>query len=464
MLLNFFTKILVYSINGTILAIIILIAKKFFNKTFDAKFQYLIWLLLIFKLLFFIDIESPFSIYSVTDKIIENISENTLTPYTGIILNQIDGISSKPIPAKTYGILKILGLVWLLGLVCLLSIFISSMVKINDRKYSMLLYDDEKIETIFKRTVKNLNLKKSPDLFLSLNGDLPFTFGIINPAIVVPDMENFSEKEIEFILMHELIHIKNKDSLFKLLGISVSIIYWFNPIIWYFFIALQRECEYSCDEALIKNIDKKNYRNYCKSIITLAEYSIISRELSLNSYFAGEKKQLETRLFKILNFNNLSTVKLIVSSILIFFIFFIGIPNPISKVFSQNYLELAKYLDYSAEDLIEEFGSNYELLDVQGNEYVKTLRYHFDDIKVDFTVFVDYDHHMLDISTNSYGGISVGFSKDNLVKLMGQPNEFRENSDWLFYNYNEDRYFIMFSIEKETMLIENIYISKYEIE
>lgn len=51
------------------------------------------------------------------------------------------------------------------------------------------------------------------------------------------------------MLAHELIHIRRKDYLIKPAAFLVTVIHWFNPLVWLAFWLMEKDMELSCDEA-----------------------------------------------------------------------------------------------------------------------------------------------------------------------------------------------------------------------
>lgn len=65
---------------------------------------------------------------------------------------------------------------------------------------------------------------------------------LIKIKILIPEnMINLSNKELEHILLHELCHLKRKDTLVNCLLLIFQSIHFFNPIIWYLFKKLRED-------------------------------------------------------------------------------------------------------------------------------------------------------------------------------------------------------------------------------
>ena len=85
--------------------------------------------------------------------------------------------------------------------------------------------------------------------------DSPFVFVIIKPKIYLP--LGICEREQEYLIHHEEVHIKRFDYIVKQVYFLAVIIHWFNPIVWKAFELMTQDMEMSCDERVMKdfNID-----------------------------------------------------------------------------------------------------------------------------------------------------------------------------------------------------------------
>ncbi len=98
----------------------------------------------------------------------------------------------------------------------------------------------------------------------------PISIGILKPAILLPD-ESYTDKEIYFILKHELIHILRRDSLIKAIQLIVLALNWYNPFCYVLARYLEEWCEASCDEQVLRNADRTDRFGYGKLLLKYAE-------------------------------------------------------------------------------------------------------------------------------------------------------------------------------------------------
>lgn len=96
----------------------------------------------------------------------------------------------------------------------------------------------------------------------------PFVMGLFRPKIYLPS--TLSEKEREYILLHERYHIKRGDHLIKAVSFLALCVHWFNPLVWVAFVLSGKDMEMSCDEAVIRAAGEDIRADYSASLLSLA--------------------------------------------------------------------------------------------------------------------------------------------------------------------------------------------------
>ena len=96
----------------------------------------------------------------------------------------------------------------------------------------------------------------------------PFVYGLFRPRIYLPD--SLTEQEERYILLHEKIHIRRGDQVFRALAWAALILHWFNPLVWAAFHFSGKDMEMSCDEAVLKKLGNSVKKEYSASLLALA--------------------------------------------------------------------------------------------------------------------------------------------------------------------------------------------------
>ena len=67
-------------------------------------------------------------------------------------------------------------------------------------------------------------------------------------------LKDEEEEKYTQIVLHEFIHAKRRDNLWKFLALFLLCAYWQHPYLWFFYFTFLREVELSCDEEVLRRI------------------------------------------------------------------------------------------------------------------------------------------------------------------------------------------------------------------
>lgn len=132
------------------------------------------------------------------------------------------------------------GIVWAAGLLVLLALAVVSFIRL-------------------KRRVR-ASIEIEPGVRICDDIDTPFLLGLLRPRIYLPS--SLPESDRDFVLAHERAHRRHGDCVWKLLGVLITCVYWFDPLAWLCCALFCRDLELACDERVVKQFalpDKKRY-------------------------------------------------------------------------------------------------------------------------------------------------------------------------------------------------------------
>ncbi len=255
---------------------LLLFLKRYLFKKFSKRFNYYIWLIIVFRMLLFL---FNYTIVYEVKETEENAVGNNIT--------QID-ISTDN------NLMLYLAYLWLF-----VTIVIAVYTFIKYTRFKNLVVDvsydieDNDINCIYKNLLKELNIKKKIELRGSDELISPAGMGLFKSYIFLPDYP-YSKDELTWILKHELMHFKNKDILIKFLVLSVKIIYWFNPLVYIMSNRINLDCELCCDESVLADCSLKDKKEYALALIKSIKFSKNYNSKILTTEF--DKTNLEKRL------------------------------------------------------------------------------------------------------------------------------------------------------------------------
>lgn len=101
----------------------------------------------------------------------------------------------------------------------------------------------------------------------------PFIAGVFRPVIVLPDI-TFAEDEWYYILLHEMSHYRNRDLLLKCVVEIISILFWWNPLVYKIKKCADRSLEMSNDLHIIKDLNAEQRVEYMECLLKTAKESV----------------------------------------------------------------------------------------------------------------------------------------------------------------------------------------------
>ncbi len=155
----------------------------------------------------------------------------------------------------------------------------------------------------------------APRLYRSALVTTPMLIGIFKPEIILPDRE-YTDAQIQSVLKHELTHMRRRDIIVKWLSVFACALHWFNPLAWFARREIDRICELSCDEAVIRNLDQAGKKSYGETLISIATDISASRAV-LSTTMCEEKEVLKERLSVIMKYQKRTWITLVISTVII---------------------------------------------------------------------------------------------------------------------------------------------------
>ena len=143
----------------------------------------------------------------------------------------------------------------------------------------------------------------------------PLTCGLLRPMILLPAGLNRSEG-LEYVLEHELTHIRHLDALWKPVLAAALCAHWFNPLAWMMYLLANRDIELACDESVLRRLGAPARRDYARTLLDQA-----ARQSGLPSpLFSGFSRQtIEERIKAIMKMKKSTKIAALAAALLIAF-------------------------------------------------------------------------------------------------------------------------------------------------
>lgn len=311
------------TIAGSIVVGFILLLQLIKPHNISAKWRYTLGKMAITFYIFPIAIIMQWFILLITpEPFIEVVTSSTKPIAHEIFVgSQIGSITEQPISSN---LVQILLIIWGLGF---LSVIIwqiycyQKFTKIVNQNLSPLLKDGAIMQKLvyFKQ---RLGINRTVDIAYSPIIRSPILIGLIKPKIILPISKNL-DIDIEMVLHHELVHLKRKDLLVKMLLLVVGALHWFNPFVYILRKDIHIWSELSCDEEVVKEMSFTERKRYGETILSVMAGS---RDLPARfcTALSGDGQQLKRRLMFMLNVKKMKKYSIFLTTIALLIIGIIG--------------------------------------------------------------------------------------------------------------------------------------------
>ncbi len=361
---NIWGYIVEATIFGSVTGLIILLIKTLLKNKINKRYAYLLWIILVIKLIIPFGPESNISLFNSIP--INSNMENILSSNRGQLENndvKLDDINSNSNASQTNDYIEadnntnevnstnstskdnysskednenvgqsnqvinntastpivgtnkdklstILSFVWLFGFIfaivthmAIYIYFIKDLKKSSTLKY-------ERLEKILKKCKLQLNINKNIQVIVHDKINSPSLVGMFKVNIILPEhLINLSEEELNHIFLHELCHYKNKDNYIdNLLGV-LQCVHWFNPLIYYYFKKMRNDMEIACDERVLSVLNEDEHNKYGITMLNVLEKINFNSKVRVGLNMANDKKTMRERVELIKNSKNFSNKK-----------------------------------------------------------------------------------------------------------------------------------------------------------
>jgi beta-lactamase regulating signal transducer with metallopeptidase domain len=115
-----------------------------------------------------------------------------------------------------------------------------------------------------------LGIRRPVALFLSARVSGPALVGWLRPVVLMPlsASSGLTERQVELLLLHELVHVRRWDVLVNLLQRLAEVVLFFHPAVWWISARIAEEREHCCDDAVVA---RSGVREYVLALLALEE-------------------------------------------------------------------------------------------------------------------------------------------------------------------------------------------------
>ncbi len=149
--------------------------------------------------------------------------------------------------------------IWLAGAIALTGVVLSRWLAFSRMLKRSAAPADAAIEALAVRLAGQLGLRRKITILATPKSLGPAVFGLFRPVIVLPKVviAEKTQKQIEPIIAHELVHVRRGDVVWGFLQIAAEVLWWFHPLVWWANRQTCRQRERCCDEEVVASLECK---------------------------------------------------------------------------------------------------------------------------------------------------------------------------------------------------------------
>ena len=188
------------------------------------------------------------------------------------VVSKVIGSITHPYISEYFSVWTCVKVIWIIGIIFFMIRFwkeehaLTKEVEFNSRK----LPDSAPAYRVFRQIQQEFPKAKRIELRTFSPVQTPAIFGLRRPYILLPEELPLDDKQLYYILRHEVSHYLHHDSLLKICVRLLCNIYWWNPLCKFLQEKTDIILEMHVDRSLTKNSDQKT--EYIECLIFVAKY------------------------------------------------------------------------------------------------------------------------------------------------------------------------------------------------
>ncbi|MWV43813.1 DUF4309 domain-containing protein [Paenibacillus sp. HJL G12] len=323
---HFFDWVIQTTVLASIMTVLILLIKAVMKNRLKPGWHYVLWLLLMLRLLIPSGPQTEFSIYNLfpwtgaatqsaaIPPAISPGDEGKSPSSPQAFLPAIHPESSGPHTVDSmigssnrWSLKRVMISIWLAIAVLLLIHLLAVNLLFSMKLHRKAQPASEDEVMVLEEAKKAMGIRRRVRLTYSSVVPTPTLFGWIRPHLVMPmNSKSLGVEQRQHIYLHELAHMKRGDIVVNWLMHLVLVLHWFNPLLWYALFRMREDQELAADALALRKIEPERVAEYGHTVITLLERTKQRAHIPGAAGLSGSKQQLKRRIIMIKNFRRRS--------------------------------------------------------------------------------------------------------------------------------------------------------------
>jgi hypothetical protein len=193
--------------------------------------------------------------------------------------------------------------VWLLGALGIFGRFVAGTLAVSRLARRSERVEDGRWLSLAQHIAIRLGVARPMTLLRSGRFEIPVTWGIVYPVVLLPDnADDWTDERRRYVLVHEMAHVKRVDAFTQVIAQLAIAIFWFDPFVWIAAHRMRVEREHACDDYVLNEGTPAS--TYAADLLDMVR-SLGTRGRTAQPAFAAlamaRPDELETRMQAILD-------------------------------------------------------------------------------------------------------------------------------------------------------------------
>ncbi len=209
----------------------------------------------------------------------------------------------------------ILQIVWLAGAAALALYYALGTALFYRRCLRWSAEADSEIAERLQELREEMGIRREIPVLVSDCVTSPMMIGLFRPRLLLP-REPYTDRDLDFILRHELTHYRRRDLWYKLALLAANCVHWFNPFAYLLVREASLDMELTCDDAVLEGADGETRRAYSETLLS-ALHRQKGMPVALSTHFYGGAETMRERFQNILGGSKRKRGLLILCAVLV---------------------------------------------------------------------------------------------------------------------------------------------------
>jgi beta-lactamase regulating signal transducer with metallopeptidase domain/Tol biopolymer transport system component len=319
---------------ASVLILLIFLIQAVFGRRLASRWRYVLWLLVVARLLMPFSPASSVSIFNLTRlkssappvaKVAEAPASAGIIPQTSApkILPEREAVAARipaPAPTEQSAIAPaaqgqtvtqvspswrhVFTMLWLLGLVILgLRLICQNLVFYWRLRWEPTVTSAVAWE-VLEECRQLMGVRYRLVLVETSLAHSPALYGFLRIHLLLPEktLAAFTPEELRYVFLHELAHVKRRDMLVNWLITILQVAHWFNPLIWLAFRRMTTDRELAADALALSCLEPRETVAYGQAIVKLLQNLLSPAPLPGLVGILEDKSQMKRRMSMIAKF------------------------------------------------------------------------------------------------------------------------------------------------------------------